>query len=250
MDLDVQNHVRALALASPHHLRIGPFVVHLTPDWPSPYANYAIPDAEADPSAVDLRALVDAFRARDRMPRLEYLPSCAPLVESALLAAGFTVEDRPRIMACAQGELVSPGPRAGFGVHEPAAEADFVRAARVQHRAYGEPGEPTPGEIGWLRRVAGNGGMVALAVLDDGTAVAAGACSVPAGELSELTGLAVADGFRRRGIGAALSAYLTEGALERGRRAVWLEPADEGIARIYARIGYRVIGEKLNISLP
>lgn len=250
MDLDVQNHVRTLALASPDHFTTGPFTVRFTPDWPSPYANYAIPDTGADPSAEDVRALVRAFRDRDRTPRLEYLPSCAPLVEPALLAAGFAVENRAPVMACARGQLTHLAPHTGFRFHEPAAEADFVRAARVQHRAYGEAGEPTPGEIGWLRRAAGNGGVVAMAVLDDGTAVGAGGCSVPAGGLSELAGLAVAEGFRRRGIGAALSAYLTEGALRRGCRAVWLEPGDVAIARIYAGVGYRVVAQKLNISLP
>jgi predicted GNAT family acetyltransferase len=46
-----------------------------------------------------------------------------------------------------------------------------------------------------------------------------------------------------------LSAYLTAAVLERGCRTVWLEPGDPGIGRIYARIGYRTVGEKLNISL-
>lgn len=250
MDLDVQNHVRALALASPDHLTCGPFVIRYAPDWPSPHANYAIPDVGADPSPADVQALIDVFRARDRKPRLEYLPSCAPLVEPALLAAGFAVENRPAVMACARGELADPGPRPGYVLQEPATEADFVRAARVQHTAYGQSGEPAPGEIGWLRRAAGNGGVVALAATGEGTAVGAGACSVPARGLSELAGLAVAVGFRRRGIAAALSAYLTAGAFRRGCGAVWLEPGDPDIARIYARIGYRPVGEKLNIALP
>jgi ribosomal protein S18 acetylase RimI-like enzyme len=250
VDLDVQNHVRALALASPDHLRVGPFVFRYNPDWPSPYANYAIPDHAAVPSTADVQALVRAFRERDRKPRLEYLPSCAPRVEPALLSAGFAVENRAPVMACAEGELVRPEPVAGFGVREPCDEAGFVRAARVQHTAYGEPGDPASGEVDWLRRAATNGGVVAVAELGDGTAVAAGACSVPAEGLSELAGLAVAADFRRRGIGAAVAAHLTAEALRRGCRAVWLEPGDADIARIYRRIGYRVVGEKLNISLP
>ncbi|MEW5543091.1 GNAT family N-acetyltransferase, partial [Streptomyces cyaneofuscatus] len=32
-------------------------------------------------------------------------------------------------------------------------------------------------------------------------------------------------------------------------RAVWLEPGDADVERIYASIGYRRIGEKVNISL-
>ena len=79
--------------------------------------------------------------------------------------------------------------------------------------------------------------------------IAAGVCSSPAEGLTELAGLAVAAGFRRRGIGAALAAHLTATALKRGCQGVWLEPGDADIERIYARIGYRTVGEKLNISL-
>ncbi|MGW1093662.1 GNAT family N-acetyltransferase, partial [Streptomyces sp. NPDC002596] len=79
--------------------------------------------------------------------------------------------------------------------------------------------------------------------------VGAGGCSVPVRGLTELAGLAVADAFRRRGIGAALSAHPTAAAFARGCRVVWLEPADAAVERIYAGIGYRRVGEKLNISI-
>ncbi len=62
--------------------------------------------------------------------------------------------------------------------------------------------------------------------------------------------MAVAPRFRRRGIGAALSAHLTSLAHRRGYRLVWLEPADDAVERIYAAIGYRPLGEKLTLSLP
>ncbi|NEE52141.1 GNAT family N-acetyltransferase, partial [Streptomyces sp. SID8455] len=38
-------------------------------------------------------------------------------------------------------------------------------------------------------------------------------------------------------------------ALDQGCRTVWLEPGDPDVERIYAGVGYRRIGEKLNISL-
>ncbi|NEE19990.1 GNAT family N-acetyltransferase, partial [Streptomyces sp. SID7499] len=60
---------------------------------------------------------------------------------------------------------------------------------------------------------------------------------------------AVAAPFRRRGVGAALSAWLTERAFAQGCRTVWLEPGDADVERVYAGIGYRRIGEKVNISL-
>ncbi|NED30757.1 GNAT family N-acetyltransferase, partial [Streptomyces anulatus] len=88
----------------------------------------------------------------------------------------------------------------------------------------------------------------ALAVLD-GAPAGVGGCSAAIDGLSELAGLAVAAPFRRRGVGAALSAWLTERAFAQGCRTVWLEPGDADVERVYAGIGYRRIGEKVNISL-
>ncbi|MFF0285277.1 GNAT family N-acetyltransferase [Streptomyces sp. NPDC005262] len=248
MDADVQSHARTLALRSPDHLRIGPFTVRHNPGWQLKYANYAIPDQGAEPTAADVQALIAAFRERDRMPRLEYLPGGAPAVEPALLAAGFTVENRAPILACTPGDLLPPKPVDTLVIAEPATDAEFDAAARVQHHGYGGTGEPEGGEAAWLRDAAAGGGVAALATVD-GVPAGAGGCSVPVDGLTELAGLAVADAFRRRGIGAALSAHLTATAFARGCRVVWLEPGDADVERIYAGIGYRRIGEKLNISL-
>nr|WTB33087.1 GNAT family N-acetyltransferase [Streptomyces sp. NBC_00830] len=248
MDADVQSHTRTLVLRSPDHLRIGPFIVRHNPTWRLKYANYAIPDQGAEPTAADVQALIAAFRERDRMPRLEYLPSGAPAVEPALLAAGFTVENRAPILACAPGGLLPPRPVDALVIAEPATDAEFDAAARVQHHGYGGTGEPEGGEAAWLRNAVAGGGVAALAYVG-GVPAGAGGCSVPVDGLTELAGLAVADTFRRRGIGAALSAHLTATAFARGCRVVWLEPGDADVERIYAGIGYRRIGEKLNISL-
>ncbi|MFD7862679.1 GNAT family N-acetyltransferase [Streptomyces sp. NPDC059783] len=248
MDADVQHHARTLALRSPDHVRVGPFVIRYNPKWSLKYANYAIPDQDAEPTPGELDALVAAFRERDRMPRLEFLPGSAPAVEPALLAAGFTVENRAPILACAPGGLVDPKPVADLAVAEPATGAEFAAAALVQHLGYGGEGEPEEGTAAWLRDAVAGGGVAALATVG-GVPAGAGGCSVPVDGLSELAGLAVGAEFRRRGIGAALSAHLTRTAFERGCRVVWLEPGDAEVERIYASIGYRRIGEKLNISL-
>ncbi|MFF1462696.1 GNAT family N-acetyltransferase [Streptomyces sp. NPDC058330] len=247
-DDDVQNYARALAQCSPSHYRTGPFTVRHNPDWETKYANYAIPDQGAVPTAEDIAALVAAMRERGRLPRLEYLPACAPAVESALLAAGFTAENRASVLVCTPGTLLVPEPVAGLDIAEPATDAEFTTAAAVQHTGFGGEGGPEDGEIAWLRKATADGGASALALLD-GEPAGAGGCSAPMDGISELTGLAVAAGFRRRGVGAALAAWLTTTAFARGCRTVWLEPGDPDVERIYAGIGYRRAGEKLNITL-
>ncbi|MBR7831337.1 GNAT family N-acetyltransferase [Actinospica sp. MGRD01-02] len=249
MDFDVQHHARTLALRVPAHLRVGPFVCRFNPSWSSPFANYAIPDDHAEPTRDDVSALIAAFRQRERRPRLEYLPACAPDVEKALLAAGFEVEDRPPVMACQPQNLDMPEPLPGLEFREPRSDDDLDELAAIQHRAFGEPGDPEPGMGAAARRVYENGGILMLA-LYRGEPAGGGSCSAPVDGMTELGGVAVAARFRRRGIGAAISAQLTSAAHRRGYRLVWLEPADEAVQRVYAGIGFRPVGEKLNISLP
>jgi GNAT superfamily N-acetyltransferase len=245
----LQQYTRTLALRSRSNLRVGPFVCRFDPGWPNPYANYAIPDENAEPTAADVRALISVFEEHERRPRLECLPHCAPAVEGALLAAGFEVEDRASVMICPPGELVVPAGPPDLEFAEPRGDEELDALAAVQHRAFGEPGEPAKGIGGGLRRTYRNGGVVLLARLG-GEPVAGGACSAPVEGITELTGVAVAEAFRSRGIGAALSAELTALAHARGYHLPWLEPADKAVERVYARIGYRPVGEKLSISLP
>ncbi|MFJ4966214.1 Acetyltransferase (GNAT) family protein [Streptomyces sp. ADI96-02] len=248
MAIAVQEYSRALTLRTPDHYRVGPFTVRHNPGWELKYANYAIPDRDARPTPDDVAALVEAFRERARLPRLEFLPAWAPAVEPALLAAGFTVEKRAPLLACAPDDLVPPKPVDGLRIAVPEGDAEFTDAARVQHHGFGGEGEPEEGTADWLRSAASDGGVAALAVLD-GSAAGAGGCSIAVDGLSELTGLAVAAPFRRRGVGAALSAWLTGRAFAQGCRAVWLEPGGPDVERVYASIGYRRIGEKVDISL-
>ncbi|MFH8477820.1 GNAT family N-acetyltransferase [Streptomyces sp. NPDC018055] len=245
----VQDYARTLTLRTSTHYRVGPFTVRYNPGWGLKYANFAIPDQDAEPTADEVASLVAAFRERERLPRLEFLPAWAPAVEPALLAAGFTVENRAPLLVCDRDGLRPPKPVDGLRIALPTTGTDFLDAARVQHHGFGGEGEPELGTITWLRTAAAGDGVAALAVLD-GAPAGAGGCSVPIDRLSELVGLAVAAPFRRRGIGAALSAWLTERALDQGCRAVCLEPGDADVERIYASIGYRRVGEKVNISLP
>jgi GNAT superfamily N-acetyltransferase len=249
VDFHVQHHARTLALRSPVHVRIGPFVARFNPDWANPMANYAIPDDHAEPTAEDIRTLIDVFRGYERKPRLEFLPSCAPAVEPALRAAGFEVEGRAPLMACPPGDLAAPKPVAGLELFEPRADDDLFGLTTVQHYAYGEPGTPDRQAINGLRHTYENGGIVLLGTIE-GEPAGGGSCSIPIDGLTEIAGIAVAELFRRRGVGAAVAARLTELAFERGLRVPWLEPSGETSERVYAGIGYRIIGEKLNISLP
>jgi ribosomal protein S18 acetylase RimI-like enzyme len=192
-----------------------------------------------------VEALVAAYRARQRKPRLEYIPSTAPEIEPALLAAGFEVEGRLPLMTCTEAHVAVPD---GIEFVAPTTEEEFVGVAQVQWEAYGER-DPLPERaIRGLRRTSESGGLVVLARdAQTGAPAGGGLCVAPHDGITELTSIAVREAFRRRGIAAALAGWLAQAALDRGL-SVFLVAAGSDKARIYERAGFVEQGEVLHIS--
>jgi predicted GNAT family acetyltransferase len=241
----------ALALRSSLTRRVGPFYARFDPDNPNPFGNYAIPEPGATPSAADVAALVRAYRDQQRKPRLEYVAASAPAVEPALLTAGFVAEDRPALMACAQGAERPLLPPKGIILVRPSSDNDLLAVIAVQHEAYGEPTPAGPAEVASIRASIERGAIVALAREEStGEAAGAGVCTILESGVTEIAGIGVRRTFRRRGIASSITARLTADSFNRGATLAWLTPGDEGAQRIYARAGFQPIGEMLMISLP
>lgn len=231
--------------------KAGPFSLLFDPDSDNIWRNYAVPDQGATPSAADVTALVVAFLERGRRPRLEYVPADAPDVESVLVAEGFTVEGRPPLMVCRPGDLPAPAAVEGIVVSLLTEDADLLELAGVQNVAYGgtEPGDAS--DVARFRRLLDKGGIVVGARdAATGAVVGGGLCTAPVDGVSELAAVAVAAPYRRRGIAGAVVTALAAASHDGGARLVWLEPAGEREAAIYARAGFAADGEKLWISLP
>jgi N-acetylglutamate synthase-like GNAT family acetyltransferase len=60
--------------------------------------------------------------------------------------------------------------------------------------------------------------------------------------IAEIAGVATLPSARRQGLGAAVTATLARHALDHGVQTVFLSAAEESVARMYARIGFRRIG--------
>src|SRR5580658_6671711 len=118
-------HMRALAAQKPGG-RTGPFTLGLDADTDEPMRNYAVPDSGACPDAGDVAALIEAFRASQRIPRLEYVEDDAPKAWPALAAAGFALERRTPVMITTPGALLTPRSPAGIAVRLAAVEADIT----------------------------------------------------------------------------------------------------------------------------
>jgi ribosomal protein S18 acetylase RimI-like enzyme len=90
--------------------------------------------------------------------------------------------------------------------------------------------------------------ITAIALVD-GRVVAVGSHN-PIGDATEIVGVGVLPTHRRRGLGAAVTAALVRDALARGTTTVVLSAGDEEVSRVYARVGFRVVGTAGAASPP
>jgi ribosomal protein S18 acetylase RimI-like enzyme len=248
------DYIRVNATAGRQVEQVGPFLATFSTHTANPFLSYAIPVEGAVPTDGDVQALVRAFEARGRVPRLEYFPVLAPEVTARLEAADFTLERRIPLMACVPGALRAVLYPEGFAVRFPASDVEYLGAASAQRDAYRdvyeelEPAGPEDGAS--LRRLAEHGGAVVVAVNEaTGEAAGAGVCDIIHNGLGEVAGIGVRPRDRRRGIAAAIVHRLTDAAFAAGASSTFLTPAGPPEQRIYERVGYALIGEQAHMSL-
>lgn len=247
----IHTYLRGLARRHGDH-RSGPFTVMFDPHDPGPYVNYAVPDLGAQPSPAEIEGLVAAFADRGCRARLEYPASTAPAVEPALLAAGFTVEQRFPAMVCPPDRFTTPPAPRGvelLGAVSPDPDEEVFRVAlAAQHEAYDAP-PPTRHDLDRQRRTVQAGGMVVAArCTETGQPVGGGLCTGPSGSVTELAGIGVRAPWRGRGVAPAMTAELTRLAWASGLDTVFLTPGAASAERAYARVGYVRVGEVLHIG--
>jgi predicted GNAT family acetyltransferase len=223
----IQEYLRSVVAREREAVRAGAFVLYAHPTDSHPYLNYAIPASGVTHG--DGKDLVHAARARDLVPRLEYLEDCFPWVEPALSGSGFTREARLRLMTCT-AETVT-GVSADVELHRVDPGSSLVRSMlTVAHEAFGE----APPDAGAIERWAGR----AVVAVTDGDVLGVASWTTVIDDMSEIVGVAVAEGARRRGVGAALTVAATRAAFAEGASIAMLTPGDDRTARVYERAGF------------
>jgi ribosomal protein S18 acetylase RimI-like enzyme len=245
----VAEYLRAVMHSRRDVVRVGPFVAGFDAMSQNPAVNYAVPDADAHPSADDVADLVRAFRERGLRPRLEYLPATAPRVREALLAAGFVEEGTYPVMLANPQTFADVPPPPGFQIRAPLVDSEFWQVRRAQNEAFGD-GEPGPLEILRLHALIRQGGLSRMAVSRAGEVAGGGDLTPAHGGIAEVAGIGVREPFRRRGVGQALTAALVRAGFEQGLDRVWLTPAGPAEQRMYERVGFVAGGHALHLSLP
>ncbi|MGK5442127.1 GNAT family N-acetyltransferase [Micromonospora sp. URMC 105] len=249
MDVRIQQSVVANLSNRPAPVEVGSFVLGMDPTTTSPSVNYATPRPGAAITAADVTALVAAFRAADRKPRLEYVVSCAPGLEALLTAAGFTVEARHTYLLCVPGTLQTPLPLDHVDLHEPGTDSQRAALISAQNEAFGGDPVASEADVARLRRQQAAGGVAVMAVTDDGTCAGGGGAVPPTGAVSEVAGIAIRAPYRRRGLAGAITAETTRRLFTEGAEIAWLEASGEDSWRVYERVGFRPAGQRLYIAM-
>jgi GNAT superfamily N-acetyltransferase len=123
----------------------------------------------------------------------------------------------------------------------------YIGVIAAQNESYGESA-PGSDVIRGHRLLLEAGGIAIMARdIATGEAVGGGICNTPIDQATELTSVGIRIPYRRKGIAAALTAKLVQLAWTSGITTVFLMAAHEAEARIYAHVGFRAIGEVLDI---
>ena len=242
----LETYLRRAAMLGRETVEVPPFVCFFSPGDPLRFFNYAKPlrpvGAERDGLTDSLAALRTAFRARERMPRFEFIEEYAPDLGPALAAAGFDLEERYPLLVCTP-ETLRPGPPIpGLTITTLTPDSpaeDLLACLTVQREGFGEiaGGPPTQDDVDDLRaNLAEDGAFLARM---DGVPAGAMMFTAPLDGLTELAGGTTIEAYRRRGIGAAMIAAAAAAAFERGVEIAFLTAASEYASGVFQRAGFK-----------
>jgi GNAT superfamily N-acetyltransferase len=229
----VQASIRAVNRAARDAVPAGSFTFYRHRNTDHPFLNYAVPDAGATEwEGID--ELRRVFAPHGLTPRLEFVGECAPGLEEALVAAGFSLEGHFPVMTLPAEEFREVPAPEGVVIARAVLGADARAVLEVAAEAFGEQ-PPTEAEVAAYQ----GRGLLARA---HGVAAGAASRSDIAEGVSELAGIGVREPFRRRGIAAALTAAAAADAFAAAAELCFLTPGDHGAERVYERAGFRRAG--------
>lgn len=250
----IQAQLRASAQQNYEAVAAPPFTYFFNPDDASPWSNYAIPDQSVTGDlTAPLAALVDDFRARQRLPRFEFIEEFAPDLAPVLAAHGFVEEMRALLMVCTPATYQPAPPVTDVTVTELTTAAPLTAIQEfltVQRRGFSsdEASAVTAEDAqGFRQRFQTTRLFAAYA---DAQMVSAGCLQPAFYGVTEIAGIATLHAFRRQGIATLLTGYAAQVAFAAGLEAVFLTAGSAAAGRVYERVGFRTVGSGLAYSLP
>jgi GNAT superfamily N-acetyltransferase len=243
--LRLQSFLRTSAARGRMVLKVGPFDLFLDDRDASPFSNYAIPRAGAQPEAGAVGDLRATFQEHERRPRLEWIAETAPDVAAVLGAAGMQEELRAPLMACSPPDLVDAPAGPGTTI-APVGDDDLRTCFDLQRRAFGDPPLADDDEPRDPRRHGGGAVLVRVG----GVPASAATWTPVIDGVSEIVGVATEEAYRGQGLAGLVTAAATSRAFEAGAALAVLSPGGDEAQRVYARAGFRPAATMLHWSDP
>lgn len=240
----------------------GPLRLFVRKEMGTPYyggPSHAQPTAES--SGIVTAPDLARVRARQRelgVPEaFEWLAEAAPALRARIEAVGLPVEERPLMTLHLDDPVPAQPLPDGVTIRVLTADDPALPATLALPRlafasvgtAVGSAGRAelsavaeeltADGTVETTRPSVRAGHKILIAARDvDGTPLAAGHYH-PANGTTEIGGVGTLPTARRRGLAAAVTAALATHARDHGVRTVFLAYAEDSVARIYARLGFR-----------
>jgi GNAT superfamily N-acetyltransferase len=226
---------------------IGPFTLFVAQEgWPY-YARPRLGEQVFRPD--DVANVLRAQRELGVPRKIEWLHEVTPSLLSAARAAGLAVQECPLLVM----EHAVDATRVD-GVVATMLEPDDARVASARaavQAGFGGTDELTPGPVpDWITARLRRGLVRFAGAFEAGDAAVGGGSHSPRDDVSELTGIAVLPRWRRRGVGAALTAVLADDAVTAGATTVFLSAGAPTVARVYERVGFRRVATACIVEPP
>jgi ribosomal protein S18 acetylase RimI-like enzyme len=276
----LQHYLREKALFDGReHVQIPPFTLFFNPSVTNPEEGVAIPDEAEGYTPADISRVCAAFAERGRVPCVQYLDVFAPRLTIMLElyslpttpitpppgplpvygegeenqnskhtdVASFEETVRLPVMYCTAGMLQHPPDVPGLTVTMAGSDAplDEIKAGwNVNSQGFDlQPVLATDVIAEAFRKTLITSRSFVARL--HGEPVAAGIFESIRDGLTELVGITTLEPYRRQGIGAVLTAYITRAAFDSGVEVAFLIVANEAAGRVYERIGFRTIAHLL-----
>jgi ribosomal protein S18 acetylase RimI-like enzyme len=251
---------------------IGGFVLFVRngPGWPF-YARPRI--GAATPSAADVTAVRRRQRELGAPEAFEWVHETTPDLLPVARSAGLGVHLAP-LMVLEAAALVPDLPLTGATIRmlDPAAPsfaADLAASRAVARLGFGAPASATPLEsvdaaglvvemagprerdampppgndlIALARHQAASGRSVMALVESASEGILATGVLQSVHDVGEIAGVATLPSARKRGYASQLTASLARHGLRNDLELIFLSSADEDVARLYSKVGFRRVG--------
>jgi len=260
---ELDNYFDAVLRNDADPVEVGAFTLFVSD---APYGYYARPSSSHSGlmDAADLTALAEACRERDIDLAIEWVHEAHPGLGALAQAHGLKVNFFPLLVAQAKDVAIPHTEGVTIRIltaNEPA----LAQALAVANLSFGvggtdiglvgpverdeAAGELTEGWMGYFRERI-RSGLTVMAVVESANGVLAVASCKPVGKFAEIVGVATLPSERRRGLGAAVTAFLASHVFAQGVETILLSAEDDDVARIYRQIGFHRVGTAGAVEKP